>query len=283
MSSEAGDSNATYIHGSSAEEQKRLSLLNDLLNEKCLSELNPKPGDRILDVGCGLGQFSRVVANAVGAEGYVLGIERDEHQFMQARKRATDDDERDLVEFRLGDALALPLKNQEWGTFDLVYCRFLLEHLQDPGKAVSEMVKAVRPGGRVFLADDDHDYFHPWPEPDGFHPLWRAYVRSYENLGNDPYIGRRLVLLLREAGLKSISNACVFFGGCAGNASFEAVADNLIGALVGAKESILTGGLLDEASFSDGINGLVQWKHSPDSALWYSICCAEGLVSPKVP
>ena len=93
--------------------------------------------------------------------------------------------------------MELPLKDHEWGTFDVAYCRFLLEHLPDPVSAVSQMVKSVRPGGRVFLADDDHDYFHPWPEPEGFHPLWQAYVRSYEHLGNDPYIGRRLVLLLR--------------------------------------------------------------------------------------
>lgn len=283
MSSEVDGQDSTYIHGSSPEEQRRLSLLNDLLNQKCLEELNPTPGDRILDVGCGLGQFSRVVANAVGADGCVLGIERNEQQYKQARKLADDSEERDLVEFRLGDALELPLKDQELGTFDIAYCRFLLEHLQDPARAVSQMVKGVRPGGRIFLADDDHDYFHPWPEPGGFRSLWQAYVHSYRLLGNDPHIGRRLVLLLREAGLKSIRNSSVFFGGCAGNAAFEAVTDNLIGALVGAKDLILSAGLLDEKSFIYGINGLTRWKYNPESALWYSICCAEGLVSPNVP
>ena len=283
MSSEADDQASTYIHGSSPEEQKRLSLLNDLLNQECLRVLNPNTGDSVLDVGCGLGQFSRVVANATGVDGYVLGIERDKQQYTQAKKLADDDEEQDLVEFRQGDALALPLKDDEWGTFDVAHCRFLLEHLQDPATAISQMVKAVRPGGRVFLADDDHDYFHPWPEPTGFHALWQAYVRSYERLGNDPYIGRQLVLLLREVGLQSIRNSCVFFGGCAGNETFVAVADNLIGVMVGAKESILTGGFLDEKSYSIGINGLVNWKDSPESALWYSVCCAEGLVSPKVP
>ena len=283
MSSEAADPTSTYIHGSSPEEQKRLALLNDLLNQECLRVLNPGTGDRVLDVGCGLGQFSRVVANATGEDGYVLAIERDRQQFTQARKLARDDEEQDLVEFREGDALELPLKDHEWGTFDVAHCRFLLEHLQDPVSAISQMVKTVRPGGRVFLADDDHDYFHPWPEPAGFDALWQAYVSSYERLGNDPYIGRRLVLLLRQVGLQSIRNSCVFFGGCAGNEEFEAVADNLIGVMVGAKESILSGGFLDEESYSIGINGLSKWKDSPESALWYSVCCAEGIVSSKAP
>ena len=283
MSSETVGQNSIYIHGSSPEEQKRLSLLNELLNQKCLRELNPNTGDSVIDVGCGLGQFSRVVANAAGVDGYVLGIERDQQQYSQARKLADDDGQQDLVEFRQGDALELPLKDHEWGSFDVAHCRFLLEHLPDPVSAISQMVKAVRPGGRVFLADDDHDYFHPWPEPAGFQALWQAYIRSYECLGNDPYIGRRLVLLLREVGLQSIRNSCVFFGGCAGNETFEAVAENLIGVMVGAKESILCGGFLDEESYSIGIDGLAQWKDSPASALWYSICCAEGLVPPKGP
>jgi len=282
MSSEADENNSTYIHGSSPEEQRRLSLLNDLLNQKCLHELKPDPGDKVLDVGCGLGQFSRVVANAVGVDGYVLGIERDEQQYVKAKKLADETQEQDLVEFRLGDALALPLKDHEWGTFDVAYCRFLLEHLADPVSAVAQMAKAVRPGGRVFLADDDHDYFHPWPEPEGFEPLWQAYVASYERLGNDPYIGRRLVLVLREIGITSIENSSVFFGGCAGNETFETVADNLISALEGAKELMLTGGLIDEESFRVGMNGLAEWKHNPESSLWYSICCAEGRVSAKV-
>ena len=97
MCSESEDQSSTYIHGSSPAEQKRLSLLNDLLNQKCLRELNPKPGSRILDVGCGLGQFSRVVANAAGVDGYVLGIERDKQQYMQAIKLAGDNEEQDLV------------------------------------------------------------------------------------------------------------------------------------------------------------------------------------------
>ncbi len=208
-----------------------------------------------------------------------MGVERDEQQFKQAGDLASERGERELVEFRLGDALELPLSDAEWGTFDLAYCRFLLEHLSDPIIAVSQMAKAVRPGGRIFLVDDDHDYFHPWPEPENFQPLWQAYVRSYEHLGNDPYIGRQLVVLLQQAGLTSVQNSSIFFGGCAGNDSFQSVAGNLVSALAGAKETIFSSGLLDQATYERGMKGLKVWTERPDSALWYSICCAEGVVS----
>ena len=267
-----------YIHGSSPEEQHRLSLLNDILNESCLRELNLQLGEKVLDLGSGLGQFTRLIARTVGSKGHVVGIERDRHQILQAKRLADSSEESKLVEFRKGDALELPLSGSEWGTFDVAHARFLLEHVPRPALVIAQMVRSVRPGGRVFVSDDDHDNFRPWPEPPGFHALWHAYIRSYDRLGNDPYVGRRLVSLLRDGRLTSIRNSCVFFGGCAGNERFQAVADNLIGALEGARDAMLSGEFLDEESFYTGIDGLQHWKALSSAALWYTVCCAEGIV-----
>ncbi len=267
-----------YIHGSSPDEQRRLSLLNDILNDSCLRELNLQPAERVLDFGSGLGQFTRLIARTVGSEGHVVGIERDRDQILRAEQLADSSSESTLVEFRQGDALEPPLNRSEWGTFDVAHARFLLEHVPQPAMVIKQMARSVRPGGRVFLMDDDHGNFHPWPEPAGFHAIWQAYVRSYDRLGNDPYVGRRLVSLLQGCGLTSLRNNCVFFGGCAGNELFQAVADNLIGALEGAKDTMLSGELLDEECFTVGIDGLQQWKTYPSSALWYAACCAEGIV-----
>lgn len=266
-----------YIHGSSPEEQNRLSLLNDILNESCLREFNLQPGERVLDAGSGLGQFTRLMARTVGTSGHVVGIERDPQQIAQAQKLADGANEANLVEFRKGDVLDLPMGEAEWGTFDVAHARFLLEHIPRPELVIEQMVRSVRPGGRVIVFDDDHDDFRPWPEPSGFPALWQAYVSSYKSLGNDPYVGRRLVSLLHEGGLTSIRNTCVFFGGCAGDDRFRAVADNLVAALDGARDAIVSGNLLDEASFNTGMDGLQHWKTNPSAALWYSVCCAEGI------
>ncbi|MEM7193629.1 MAG: methyltransferase domain-containing protein [Pseudomonadota bacterium] len=270
-----------YIHGNSQQEQHRLSLINDLLNKACLRELNIQPGDKILDVGCGLGQFSRLMAKTVGEQGHVVGIERDRDQISKAEGLANHVGESDLVEFRQGDALNLTMDETEWGSFEIAHSRFLLEHVSSPEQVVGEMVRCVRPGGKVFISDDDHGNFRPWPQPREFGPIWDAYVRSFIRLGNDPFVGRRLVSLLFDAGLTSVRNTSVFFGGCAGDERFEAVADNLIRALEGAKDTMLIDEEFDEASFKAGIDGLHDWKSHPNSALWYTVCCAEGVV-PKV-
>src|SRR5262245_44444090 len=72
-----------YIHGSKPKEQQRLSDLNGLLNRACLSELALTGGETVLDVGSGLGQFTRDMAR-VALPGRVLGIERDKKQLAEA-------------------------------------------------------------------------------------------------------------------------------------------------------------------------------------------------------
>ncbi len=255
-----------------------MSLLNTILNESCLRELDLRQGESILDIGSGLGQFTRLMAQTAGGQARTMGIERDPEQLAQARKLAEEAGEADLVEFREGDAMALPLHNSEWGSFDMAHARFLLEHVSRPAGVVEQMARSVRPGGRVVLCDDDHGDFRPWPEPEGFRAIWRAYVGTFETLGNDPYVGRKLVSLLAGAGLIPVRNGGVFFGGCAGDGRFDAIADNLIAAFLGAKDAMMSGNLLDETAFDTSIDELRRWKASPSSALWYSACFAEGIV-----
>src|SRR5213595_2680037 len=121
-----------YIHGTSESEQKRLSLLNDvLLNQAMLREMDLRGDETILDFGAGLGQFTRAMARAV-PRGRVVGIERNEEQLAGARRLAAADDESNRVEFRSGDVLDLRLSDREWGSFDVAHARFLLEHVPDP-------------------------------------------------------------------------------------------------------------------------------------------------------
>jgi SAM-dependent methyltransferase len=278
MSSAQNDGTSTYIHGTESEEQRRLSRLNDLLNEACLRELNLRGGERILDVGSGLGQFTRKMARAAGEAAYVLGIERAADQLVEAWRQAAAVGESELVEMREGDAQALPLRKEEWGTFDVAHTRFLLEHVPDPLAVVRQMAQAVRPGGRIVLADDDHDVLRLWPEPPGIVALWRAYIDTYVGMGNDPYVGRRLVWLLHAAGAVPIRNNWIFFGSCSGAPAFLEVVENLEKILQGARAPILARGLIEQTAFEQAIAALRSWGQQPDAAFWFSMCWAEGRV-----
>ncbi len=263
-----------YIHGTAPAEQARLSVLNDLINVGSLRELHLQGGERILDVGSGTGQLSRAMARVTGVR--VLGVERSIEQIAEAERQAAQAGEAALIEFRQGEALQLPLRAEEWGSFDVAHTRFLLEHLRDPLTAVKAMVRSVRPGGRIVLEDDDHDLLRLWPEPPGFAPLWLAYQRSYEHLGNDPIIGRRLVSLLAQAGAVPLRNTFIFFGGCAGEPHFPHYVENLIGVVNGARATVVEAKLLDAAAFDAAIANVREWGRDRAATLWYAVSWAEG-------
>src|SRR5437868_8161030 len=102
-----------YIHGTTAPEQSRLSILNALINEACLREIPLESGNRILDVGCGLAQLTRAFGRAVGPSGQVVGIERSADQVAEALRQARAAREDHLVDLRHGDAGSLPLRVEE--------------------------------------------------------------------------------------------------------------------------------------------------------------------------
>ncbi len=263
-----------YIHGTTSEEQSRLSRLNDLLNSRSVEAMSLRGGEKILDVGSGLGQLTRAMARAAGAK--VIGIERSEEQIREAQRQAVLAGEETLAEFRRGDALQFPLRPDEWETFDVAHTRFLLEHVPQPLEIVRAMVRAVRPGGRIILEDDDHDLLRLWPEPQGLGALWQAYMRSYEHLGNDPIVGRRLVSLLAEAGAQPVRNTLLFFGSCAGDDHFAGYVKNLIGVIDGARATVIDAGLLSADRFDSAIHSLREWSRQKDSAIWYAMSWAEG-------
>jgi ubiquinone/menaquinone biosynthesis C-methylase UbiE len=260
-----------YVHGTDPDEQRRLSGLNDILNAGSLRELGLRGGESILDLGCGLGQLTRAMAQAAGATGRVLGIDRSEEQLAQARRLA-----REAIEFRQGDVLDLRLGDHEWGSFDVAHTRFLLEHLPDPLTVVRSMVRAVKPGGRIVLEDDDHEILRLWPEPAGFNRMWRAYIESYHRAGNDPSIGKRLVELLHQAGARPRRSTFIYFGACSGDPVFPDQASNVRGVLRSARAALLEGGI-EEAALNDCLAAIQEWGTRPDAAMWYAVSWAEGV------
>ncbi|HEY2953719.1 MAG TPA: methyltransferase domain-containing protein [Candidatus Eisenbacteria bacterium] len=270
-------SDSRYVHGTAPEEQRRLSTLNELLNESSLRGLGLQGGERVLDVGAGLGQLTRAIARAVGPQGRALGIERSAEQIAEARRLARADGEERLLEMREGDVMALELAPGEWGSFDVAHARFILEHVPDPKRVVQAMARAVRIGGRVVLEDDDHDVLRLSPEPPGLMDAWRAYIRSYERNGNDPYVGRKLVALLHAAGVAPSRNAWLFFGGCAGDGRLELFVQNLAAILEGARAAILAAGPIERDAFDATIAAIHAWGARPDAAIWFARCWAEGV------
>ena len=265
---------STYIHGINDNEQIRLSMLNDLLNRKCLEKISVKPGSAILDVGSGLGLMTKQFSILTGPTGRCLGIERSPEQLAKSKQFETEQ-----LHFRQGDALNLPLQSEEVGTFDLVYARFILEHLPDPAKAIREMKRALRPGGKIILADDDHQAMILYPEPEGFQRLWTAYIDAFIEVGNDPFIGRKLPRLLHDAGFADVQNDMVFFGDTSGSDTFIPYIKNLSQVIATAKSVMLESKALSIDQFDEALAQLLKWAELKYATAYYPLCIAVGIKS----
>jgi ubiquinone/menaquinone biosynthesis C-methylase UbiE len=114
--------------------------------------LHLREGDRVLDIGCGTGDDVHLLAQRVGASGRAIGIDVSEEMIAEARIRHAGSAL--PFTFLAGDAADLPFAD---ACFDGCLAIRTFQHLVDPHGALAEMVRVVRPGGRLVVVDPDHD------------------------------------------------------------------------------------------------------------------------------
>jgi len=187
-------STAAYIHGTAPDEQERLARLNRMTNAAFLEFLALPGHERVLEVGSGLGVLTREVAAKL-PNGCILGVEYSAAQLARAPHGTPH-----LV-FCRGDGQRLPVGTAR---FDLAYCRYLLEHVASPELVLSEMHRALRPGGRVCVQENDILVVGFYPECPRFAQVWRQFCLLQTQLGGDARVGRRLFPLLQKAGFSEI-------------------------------------------------------------------------------
>lgn len=108
-----------------------------------MNRLDPRPGERIIDVGCGCGETTAEIARRVGSNGRVLGIDISEPLGAKARKVTA---ELPHVEIRITDAQTSPLESE---AFDALFSRFGVMFFADPVAAFANLRNALRVGGRL--------------------------------------------------------------------------------------------------------------------------------------
>jgi ubiquinone/menaquinone biosynthesis C-methylase UbiE len=163
-----------------------------------------RPGQRLLDVGCGPGTITHEFASIVGATGRVIGIDSAPEVVEDARHAITEHVAASApTEFRVGDAEALDFPDND---FDVVHAHQVLQHLGDPVAALREMARVVRPGGIIAVRDADYDAMTWYPEPAGMDQWLATYQAVARRNGAEPNAGRRLRAWAHEAGLTDITS-----------------------------------------------------------------------------
>ncbi len=231
-----------------------------------------RPGTRVLDVGCGPGTITMDLADLVGPGGSVTALERSEDALglarAEAQRRGTGN-----VDFLVGDVAALEVPD---ASYDVVHAHQVLQHVDDPVRALREMRRVTRPGGVVAARDSDYEAFawHPrLPELDRWLEVYLAVARSHDA---EPAAGRVLLSWARAAGFTEVtatsSTWCFatpedreWWGGL--------WADRVVGSDL-ARHAVSTGAATDE-ELGELAAGWRRWAQADDG--WFSVLHGEVL------
>jgi SAM-dependent methyltransferase len=196
----ASDPTSHYSLGSTDAEHERLiwqaSRLAPL-TERLFREAGIGPGQRVLDLGSGVGDVAMLVAGLVGPSGEVVGLERDTRSIARARARVA---EAGLRNVSFTEADVNQIANDK--PFDAAVGRFILEFLPDPLAALRSVSRSVRPGGVLAFHEP---CYAPFLLLSAHLPLWSASVslihQTLVRSGANTEIGLDLHRIFLEAGL----------------------------------------------------------------------------------
>ena len=167
--------------------------------------LRLRPGERVLDVGCGPGFYCAELAGQLGPSGSVVGIDSSPAMLELAARRCAGHEN---VELREGIAASLPVED---AGFDAALCVQVHEYVEDPAAALDEMYRALRPGGRVLVWDVDWATvsLHT-PDPTRTERVLRAWDEHLVH----PSLPRTLAPQLRVAGFEQVRMDAHSFATC---------------------------------------------------------------------
>lgn len=163
--------------------------------EKVLSLLAPKAGEKALDIGCGPGLTTEALARAVGPQGRVLGIDIAPPMLAIAKRRCG---QLPQVGFGMADVVSLPHAD---ASFDIALASQVYEYVDDIDRALFELARVIRPGGRAVLVDTDWESA-VWASHDD--ARMRRVLESWNEHIPHPQLPRTLKRRMEHAGFAGV-------------------------------------------------------------------------------
>ncbi len=180
--------------------QEGLDILDVMFNDNTQQAIKRviKPGMRVLDIGCGRGAMSLWLANQVGSAGKVVAIDNSENQ-IKATMELTKEVAPSWLSFKVHSAYDIDALNE---TFDLIYCRFILHHINNPTQVI-EKVFNLLPQGGFFIVEEgvvSAAFSYPKVAAWGFERTDDRFPREKEGEDRDGNFGMKLFHQMKTVG-----------------------------------------------------------------------------------
>ncbi len=276
MDAELARSGSGYVHGYSERENQRLHDQSQTLAELLHHDTLYPPSSRVLEAGCG-----------VGAQTVVLARKNPQVRFtsvdvspksVEAAKAACERVGIENVTFQTADIFRLPFPE---ASFDHVFVCFVLEHLREPGVALSHLKTVLKPGGTLTVIEGDHGstFFHPHSRA-----AWRTIqcqIDLQAATGGNALIGRQLFPLLRAAGFQdvTVSPRFVYVDSSRPGWVEGFTRNTYIAMIEGVRDKALTAGLINQHDWEQGIANL-KASAGPDGTFCYTFFKAVAVKAP---
>jgi SAM-dependent methyltransferase len=268
-----------YVHGYTIAESQRLSDQANTLNHLLHHDSVFRPAGLVLEAGCGTGAQTVIVAPQNPQCNFV-SIDIAEDSLVKAEERIKERRVQN-VSFQVADVFDLPFNNE---SFDHIFICFLLEHLQEPARALVSLKRVLKKGGTITAIEGDHGSAYYHPRSPAAQATIQCLIDMQASMGGNALIGRELYPLLVAAGFEgvSVSPRVVY-----ADASRPELVDGFtrktfIAMVEGVREPAINGGLITEAAWNKGITDLYRSADS-DGTFCYTFFKAIGRKSEPVP
>jgi ubiquinone/menaquinone biosynthesis C-methylase UbiE len=256
-----------YVHGYSFRESERLIDQSNILKNLLHKGTHYYSDEKVLEAGCGIGAQTRILAK-MNPGATFTSIDISEQSLNQAHKVILDENITNVV-LQLENILEMSFDNK---SFDHIFVCFVLEHLEQPDKALLELKRVLIPGGSITIIEGDHGSCFWSPESIASVEVWNALIKAQIEIGHDPLIGRRLYPLLQQVGyhIEDVSPRYVY-ADFSNPVLLNGVVNKIIVPMVqSSEEQILDSSILDKNIWEKGIKDLSKVGTSSDGTFFYT-------------
>jgi ubiquinone/menaquinone biosynthesis C-methylase UbiE len=158
--------------------------------------LEPREGQRVLEVGCGTGDDARQIAQMISPSGSLIAVDKSKALINEARRRSQE--KKDSVEFVVGDATSLDLDS---AAFDACRIERTLIHIPEPAAAMNELLRVLRTGGKLVAYEPD---LEAYLVDSSYRELTRRILEFWYGQLQSGWAARHLPTLFKDSGFTNI-------------------------------------------------------------------------------